>query len=72
MSATASPDPQHDLPADPIDLREARASMSEERWGAWQARGVAHDRAVRRRMMFALPILGTVGAVIYFLVLLRG
>lgn len=72
MSATASPDPPHDLPADPIDLREARASMSEERWAAWQARGVAHDRAVQRRMMFALPILGVVGVGIYILLALRG
>ena len=72
MSAAASPDLQHDLPADPIDLREARAFMSEEGWAAWQARGVAHNRAVRRRVMFAPPILGVVGVGIYILLVLRG
>jgi hypothetical protein len=36
----------------------------DERWAAWQARGVAHDRAVRRRMAFAAPILILVGAVV--------
>lgn len=36
-----------------------------ERWAAWQARGAAHDRSVRRRMMFALPILAIVAAVLY-------
>jgi len=36
-----------------------------ERWAAWQARGAAHDRTVRRRMMVALPIVAVVAAVLY-------
>jgi len=39
----------------------------DERWTAWQARGAAHDRAVLRRMMFAVPILAIVAAVLYVL-----
>ena len=41
------------------------APSFDERWAAWQARGAAHDRTVRRRMMFALPILAIVAAVLY-------
>src|ERR1051325_8919396 len=28
----------------------------DERWAAWQAKGAAHDRAVRRKMTIAAPI----------------
>jgi hypothetical protein len=38
------------------------------RWAAWQARGVAHDRAVRRRLLLALPAL-TAGAAIAYVLL---
>jgi hypothetical protein len=39
----------------------------EQRWAAWQAKGAAHERAVRRRMSIAAPILGVVAIVIYLL-----
>ena len=45
-------------------------STSEERWAAWQARGDAHDRAVRRRMTIALPILLAAGLVVSALLFL--
>lgn len=44
-------------------------STDAERWAAWQARGVAHDQAVRRRMMFAAPIL--IVAIVVAVLLLR-
>jgi hypothetical protein len=39
----------------------------DERWAAWQAKGAAHDRAVRRKMAIAAPILIVVAAVVYAL-----
>jgi hypothetical protein len=42
-------------------------SSFEERWAAWQARGVAHDRAVRRKMIIAAPIAMALAAVLYLL-----
>jgi hypothetical protein len=39
----------------------------DERWAAWQAKGAAHDRAVRRKMAFAAPILLLAVAVLYAL-----
>ncbi len=42
----------------------------EERWAAWQERGAAHDRAVRRKAMIAAPVVAVVVAILY-LVLLR-
>ena len=41
----------------------------EERWAAWQARGAAHDRAVRRRVTIAAPVLAVVAAILYALLL---
>jgi hypothetical protein len=39
----------------------------DERWAAWQAKGAAHDRAVRRRMAIALPIVIIVAILTYAL-----
>jgi hypothetical protein len=41
----------------------------EERWAAWQARGAAHDRAARRKVMIAGPILAVAAAILYALLL---
>ncbi len=38
----------------------------DERWAAWQAKGAAHDRAVRRKMAIAAPILLVVVAVVLY------
>ena len=38
----------------------------DERWAAWQAKGAAHDRAVRRKMAVAAPILIVVAAVVFY------
>jgi hypothetical protein len=39
----------------------------DERWAAWKAKGIAHDRAVRRKMTIAAPMLVIVALVIYAL-----
>jgi len=39
----------------------------DERWAAWEAKSAAHDRAVRRKMTTAAPMLMVV-ALIYALV----
>ena len=41
----------------------------EERWAAWQARGAAHDRAVRRKVAIAIPVLAVAAAIVYALLL---
>jgi hypothetical protein len=43
-----------------------QALSSDERWAAWQAKGVAHERAVRRKLAFAAPIVILVVAVIVY------
>jgi hypothetical protein len=43
----------------------------EERWAAWQAKGAAHDRALRRKIAIAAPILIVIAAVVLYVVLGR-
>jgi hypothetical protein len=38
----------------------------DERWTAWQAKGAARDRAFRRKMAFAAPIVLVVAAVVLY------
>ena len=45
------------------------AATFDERWAAWQAKGAAHDRAVRRKMAVAVPILLLVAAVALYVLL---
>jgi hypothetical protein len=55
-------------PGTPTSTPVTEAATSDERWAAWQAKGAAHDRAVRRRMAVAAPILlVVVGVLIYAL-----
>jgi hypothetical protein len=43
----------------------------DERWAAWQAKGAAHDRAGRRKMAVAAPILIAVAAIVIYVLLGR-
>ena len=43
----------------------AGESTFEERWAAWQARGAAHDRAVRRRIAIVAPVIALVAIILY-------
>jgi hypothetical protein len=43
----------------------------EDRWAAWRAKGIAHDRAVRRKMAIAAPLVLVAGALVMFAVLAR-
>lgn len=47
------------------------ASSSDERWAAWRSRGIAHDRAVRRKLTLAAPVLLVAAAVVLYAVLGR-
>ena len=38
------------------------------RWAAWIARGHAHERTVRRRMVLAVPIILAIAITIYVIV----
>ncbi len=48
-------------------MPQTRRPGSDAWWAAWVARGAARDRAVRRRMMIAAPIVAVVAAVLYLL-----
>jgi hypothetical protein len=36
------------------------------RWAAWLARGAEHDRKIRRRFAFVLPIIAAVAVAVAF------
>jgi len=40
----------------------------EDRWAAWQAKGAAHELAVRRKMAIAAPIVIVVLAALAYLI----
>jgi hypothetical protein len=58
-------------PGTPTSTPVTDSATFDERWAAWQAKGAAHDRAVRRRMAIAAPILLVVVAVIIYALLGR-
>jgi hypothetical protein len=53
-------------PREAIPFAVPAAASFDERWGAWQAKGAVHHRAVRRRMAIAPPILLVVVAVVMY------
>jgi hypothetical protein len=63
--------------ATPANVTASRSTAVAEllgfdaRWAAWQARGAAQDRAVRRTMAFAARILIVVAAVVVYALLGR-
>jgi hypothetical protein len=57
-------------PPETPTVRGVTASAQfDERWAAWQAKGAAHDRAVRRKMAIAAPILIVIAAVVLYALL---
>jgi len=56
-------------PETPTVRRVTASAQFDERWTAWQAKGAAHDRAVRRKMAIAAPILIVIAAVVPYAVL---
>jgi hypothetical protein len=56
-----------DISTPPAIVPEAATTSFDERWAAWLARGAAHDRAVRRKIAIAAPILALVVGVLYVL-----
>lgn len=69
MSVNALPVSTQNLSPHDAAIPGAGTPSFEERWAAWLARGAAHDRRVRRRMMLAAPMLAIVAAVLYVLLL---
>ena len=47
-------------------IAAAESPGFEERWAAWQAKGAAHDRAFRRKMAIATPIVLLIAAVVMY------
>jgi hypothetical protein len=68
MSVETPPVAAHEL-LTPTPIHEP--ASFDERWAEWQAKGAAQDRAVRRRMAIAAPILIAVAAVLAYALLGR-
>jgi hypothetical protein len=64
-SISASPAPPAHHATEPSGLDPG----FEARWTAWRARGEAHERAVRRRLLMLAPLVAVGAAIIYTLVL---
>ena len=62
-SIAASPVGTGDHSAEPLRLD----ADCEARWAAWHARGVAHERAVRRKLLMLAPVLASAAAIVYTL-----
>ena len=54
-------------PQAPTFTPASESTNFDERWAAWQARGVARERAFHRRMAVLAPLLVGLGAVAYLL-----
>jgi hypothetical protein len=50
------------------DPNQSQASF-EERWAAWHSKGAAHDRAVRRRMIVAVPLVMVIVGLLSYVLL---
>ena len=50
--------------ADDVDVNFAG------RWNAWRARGLAHDRVIRRRLREFLPAIAIAGVIVYLFILM--
>jgi hypothetical protein len=67
-SPVAAAPPSTLRPATLAPPPESEATF-DERWAAWQAKGAAHDRALRRKLALAVPIAIIVFAGIVFALL---
>lgn len=59
------------VPQSALSMAVSEAASFDERWAAWQAKGAAHDRAVRRKMVVSAPIAIAVAAVVIYVLLGR-
>jgi hypothetical protein len=50
----------------PTSTPVRESATFDERWAAWQAKGAAHDRTVRRKLAIAAPTLLVVVAVVMY------
>jgi hypothetical protein len=58
-------------PGTPTSTLVTDSATFDERWAAWQAKGAARDRAFRRKVAFAAPILILIAAVVAYALLGR-
>jgi len=56
-------------PDTPTSTLVTESATFDERWAAWQAKGATHDRAVRRKIAIAAPILVVVVAIVMYALL---
>jgi hypothetical protein len=53
-------------PEPPPSTIPGSTASFDERWASWQAKGAAHDRAMRGKMAIAAPVLIVVVAVFIY------
>jgi hypothetical protein len=68
MAATVSSVPP---PGTSASATVSESAAFDERWAAWQTRGAARDRAARRKIAIAAPVLLVAVAVLFYAVLGR-
>jgi hypothetical protein len=50
---------------------QAASPGFDERWKEWQAKGAAHDRAVRRKLTIAAPFIAIAAGAIFYAMAIR-
>ena len=55
--------------AAPATAISIASSDFDERWAAWRAKGIAHERAFHRKMTIAFPILIVATAIVTYVLL---
>ena len=55
----------------PVSLPTPERTSADERWAAWEAKGIAQDRAFSRKVAIVAPILIIVAAIIVYVFLGR-
>ena len=54
-----------------VETVQAVPSRFDERWEAWQAKGAAHDRAVRRKLAIVGPVVAAIAAFVLYALVIR-
>lgn len=65
MSMDSSPSSMQQQPAHAVAVSAPYSLSADERWAAWQARGEAHQIAVRRKLTVSISIVVFAVAIAY-------
>lgn len=71
MPTQSPPVLSRDVPPSAAIASEPIQTSFDERWAAWQARGKAHDRLVRRKIAIVAPVVALLGVAVLYSLSLR-